>query len=178
MNIEEFLQSSEGTWISMRSTHTLSFQKFEDTISKIKISKLSINDSKIVDLLSRSSEISEKLVYAHEIEWSSDSNLGEEKEIKKEEKIVLITIPSSDNDGIMIRDNGYAEKIMACSNYKILSDEILFVSTNYLDTTSEEKIWFTSDNIRCRASTIKMRQSSGILQTSYTSEIRRLSSKK
>ena len=83
MNIDEFLLLSEGTWISMRSTHTLSFQKFEEGISTIKITSMSINDSKIVELLSRSPGISKEGNYAHEIKWAQDSNWGIEKEEEK-----------------------------------------------------------------------------------------------
>ena len=51
MNIEEFFLRSVGEWNSMRSGHSLAFQEFEEIRSKIKITPVNRNDSRVIELL-------------------------------------------------------------------------------------------------------------------------------
>ena len=46
--------------------------------------------------------------------------------------------------------------------------------TKYDQSIAEERIWFISENVRCRSSVLKTSEGSGILQTSFSSEVRRL----
>ncbi|NCY13111.1 MAG: phycobiliprotein lyase, partial [Synechococcaceae bacterium WB8_1A_041] len=46
--------------------------------------------------------------------------------------------------------------------------------TKYGQSIAEERIWFVSDNIRCRSSVLKTASGAGVLQTSFSSEVRRI----
>ena len=48
----------------------------------------------------------------------------------------------------------------------------MLLSTEYSQTIAEERIWFLNKNVRCRSSVIRTKKGSGILHTSFASEIR------
>ena len=175
MLIEQFVLRSEGEWKSMRSGHSLAFQQFEEIISTIKIKILEKTDPQVIDLAKSSGIAREKLVTPFLISWESESNWdnGNEDGLSNGSTI-LIPIPKSEKEGIIIRSLGYSEKIKATSKYNFLEDGTIVFLTNYTKTSAQERIWFISDNVRCRSSVLLSNNSSGILQTSYTSEIKRL----
>ena len=51
MEIEQFIAQSAGKWRSMRSTHSLAFQQFEQVISHISIQLLDTNQPDVLDIL-------------------------------------------------------------------------------------------------------------------------------
>ena len=48
--INQFIERSIGEWKSIRSTHTLAFQEFENSISKIHIKPINSKDKKVVEI--------------------------------------------------------------------------------------------------------------------------------
>ena len=48
--INQFIDKSIGEWKSIRSTHTLAFQEFENSTSKIYIKHLSSENKKVVEI--------------------------------------------------------------------------------------------------------------------------------
>ncbi len=176
MGIEDFISNSVGTWISMRTGHSLAFKHFEEVVSTLRINLLNKNDLRVNILLDKSEYSNRKANHPFEIIWESESD-WEQKENNTESKgsCVLIAISTSDNEGIFIRSQGYTEKILALSNYYFLDDGTIVITTDYEQTTAEERIWFASRNVRCRASIIRSLNTKGILQTSFASEIRKIS---
>ena len=87
---------------------------------------------------------------------------------------ILIPIKQSDSNGQLIRSVGYAEAEEAISTYQLLSDNTFVLETKYGQSIAEERIWFVSDNIRCRSSVLKTASGAGVLQTSFSSEVRRI----
>ena len=49
------------------------------------------------------------------------------------------------------------------------------LNTRYGQSIAEERIWFVSEHVRCRSSVLRTSEGSGVLQTSFASEVRRLS---
>ena len=78
MKIEEFFTKSEGEWISMRSSHSLAFKQFENVISQIKISSISLDDAEVLDLVNSYDKQNERHASPLLIEWESDSDWEEE----------------------------------------------------------------------------------------------------
>ena len=85
---------------------------------------------------------------------------------------LLIPIVSNNKNGVIIRSVGYSEKVTAISDFKFLEDGTLILSTKYNNSLAEERIWFISDSVRCRSSIVRERNSSGILQSSFSSELK------
>ncbi len=160
----------------MRSTHSLAFQQFEETISLITIKKINPSSIEVKQLLSNEKNISgTNGLLPFKMEWSLSSEYTDEKsEAERYGSCLLIPIPINKQEGRLIRSVGYAEKIQSISKYHFSSEGTLILETTYDQSIVEEKIWFISNNVRCRASIIKTSEGSGILQTSFSSEIRLL----
>ena len=178
MNIEQFVAQSEGEWRSMRSGHSLAFQYFEDVLSEIKIEKISKNDPRVKNLLesyNHSEALISSIISPFEMEWSAESDWepDDPTEVAKGSCIIL-PIPKGHSSGELLRSVGYAESETATSDYHFLEDGTFILTTQYEQSIAEERIWFASENVRCRSSILKTSAGSGILQTSFASEVRRI----
>ena len=175
MKIEDFFLKSVGEWNSMRSSHSLSFQEFEEIRSKIKIVQMKNNESKVVKLLKDYSKNTNEVKAAFLMSWEAKSEWDDEniKEDMSGESI-LIPLEVSQTEGKIIRSVGYTEAVQLISSYKLLNDGTLIIYSNYNQITTEERVWFLSNNLRSRSSVTRATNSLAILHTSYASEIRRL----
>ncbi len=171
IKIKEFINRSIGEWKSSRSTHTLAFNEFENTNSDISISFIAINDKRVEDLLVKF-EFNNKPAFAVSITWQSRSDWTDEVQVKKD-RTIIVFLPKDENSGILLRNKGYVELIHSHSDYRI-DNNFLTIKTTYNSTMSEEKLWFLSNNVRTRHSVIRSKDNDSIIQTSHTSEIRRL----
>lgn len=168
---EKFINQSIGEWKSIRSSHSLAFQEFENTNSNILIKQININNQVVQKLLDKF-QFDEEPLLAIEIAWHAISD-WEERE-SQEDKTVLVFLPKEEFSGLILRNKGYAESIQSYSEYFFEDKNKLTLKTIYSGSTSEEKIWFLSENIRARFSVIKEKINKSILQTSYSTEIRKI----
>ena len=172
ITIKEFIDKSIGEWKSIRSTHTLAFQEFENTNSSLIISYQNIESNEVLDIKNRL-KCSQDLSFAIKISWKSVSEWTTENK-SQESKTILIFIPRDEFKGTLIKDKGYAELIPSYSRYYIDETKTFNIKSEYNSTISEEKIWFLSENVRSRYSVIKNKVNNGILQTSHATEIRKI----
>lgn len=175
MKLNTFITRSLGRWRSMRSGHSLAFQQFEDVRSSVLIEPMNPQDPLVLQLLLEASVSSIETLLPFRMEWHAESDWepDDPSEVSAG-SCILVPVPSDDCKGIMLRSVGYAEPEQATSNYKFLDDDTLVLSTQYGQSIAEERIWFVSENVRCRSSVLRTSAGSGILQTSFASEIRRL----
>ena len=175
--INQFIDESIGEWKSIRSTHTLAFQEFENSTSKIYIKHINSKNKKVIEIF-KNYKLSLKLEnIAISIKWHATSD-WEENDISKGDETILIFLPMDDNSGIVLRNKGYTESFISSSNYFVDEQNNLHIKTIYKSTVSEERISFLSTNIRSRFSTIRNQENRSVIQTSHTSEIRNLASLK
>ena len=172
ITIKEFIDKSIGEWKSIRSTHTLAFQEFENTNSSLIISNQNIGSNEVLEIKNRFNS-SIDVSFAIKITWKSFSDWPTENK-SQESNTILIFVPKDEFTGILIKDKGYAEKIPSSSRYFMDGSNTFNIQTQYNSTISEEKIWFLSDNVRSRYSVIKNKINKGILQTSHATEIRKI----
>ena len=172
ITIKEFIDKSIGEWKSIRSTHTLAFQEFENTNSSLIISYQNIESDEVLDIKNRL-KCSQDLSFAIKISWKSVSEWTTENK-SQESKTILIFVPKDEFKGTLIKDKGYAELIPSYSRYYIDETKTFNIKSEYNSTISEEKIWFLSENVRSRYSVIKNKVNNGILQTSHATEIRKI----
>ena len=179
MTIEQFIAQSEGNWRSMRSGHSLAFQQFEEVLSKITIELIDVNDQEVNNLYqvhkqddgNRYTFIQPfKMTWSAESDWEPD----DPSEVSSG-TCIIIPLKEDDEKGLLIRSLGYAESQMAQSSYEFLSDGTFILKTHYEQSIAEERIWFVSENVRCRSSILKTSEGSGILQTSFASEVKKIS---
>jgi len=172
ITIKEFIHKSIGEWKSIRSTHTLAFQEFENTNSSLIISYQNIESDEVIDIKNRL-QCSQDLSFAIKISWKSVSEWTTENK-SQESKTILIFVPKDEFKGTLIKDKGYAELIPTTSRYYMDETKTFNIQSEYNSTISEEKIWFLSENVRSRYSVIKNKINNGILQTSHATEIRKI----
>ena len=87
---------------------------------------------------------------------------------------LMVPISINETSGHLLRSVGYAESEPAESFYQFLSDGTFLLTTQYEQSIAEERIWFVSEHVRCRSSVLRTSAGSGVLQTSFASEVRRL----
>ena len=172
ITIKEFIDKSIGEWKSIRSTHTLAFQEFENSNSELIISYQNLESEDVIKIKNRF-KLSEPVSFAINISWKSFSEWATEHK-SQESNTVLIFIPKDEYKGTLIKDKGYVEKIPSCSKYYMDENKTFNIHTEYNATISYEKIWFLSKNVRSRYSVIKNKINNGILQTSHATEIRKI----
>ena len=172
ITIEEFIDKSIGEWKSIRSTHTLAFQEFENTNSTLKISYQDIESEEVLEIKNRLN-FYHNISFAIKISWKSISEWSTENK-SEESNTILIFVPKDEYTGTLIKDKGYAEQIPSFSHYFMDLDKTFNIRSEYNATLSEEKIWFLSKNVRSRYSIIKNKINNGILQTSHATEIRKI----
>ena len=176
MNIEQFVAQSEGEWRSMRSGHSLAFQQFEDVLSEITIERIDKDHPDINQIITSSEIDKSKIVSPFKMEWTAESDWepDDPNEVSSG-SCIIIPIKTTDSSGKLFRSVGYAESESAESTYQFLSDGTFTLTTCYEQSIAEERIWFVSENVRCRSSVLRTSAGSGILQTSFASEVRRIS---
>ena len=175
--INQFIDESIGEWKSIRSTHTLAFQEFENSTSKIYIKHINSKNKKVIEIF-RNYKLSLNLEsIAISIKWKTISD-WEENDMSKGDETILIFLPKDDNSGIVLRNKGYTESFISSSNYFVDEKNNLHIKTIYNSTVSEERISFLSTHIRSRFSIIKDLENNSVIQTSHTSEIRNITNLK
>ena len=175
--INQFIDKSIGEWKSIRSTHTLAFQEFENSTSKIYIKHINSKNKKVVEIF-KNSKLSLNLEnIAISIKWQATSDWDDD-DISEGDETILIFIPKDKNSGIILRNKGYTESLISSSNYFVDELNNLNTQTIYKSTISEERISFLSTHIRSRFSTVRNQENKSVIQTSHTSEIRNLASLK
>ena len=178
MTIEQFIAQSEGSWRSMRSGHSLAFQQFEEVLSEVTIEKIDRNEDGVDNLyqnyIQKVGEV-HTFIQPFKMTWNAESDWepDDPSEVSSG-TCIIIPLKKDDESGLLIRSLGYAESQIAQSSYKFSNDGTLVMETRYEQSIAEERIWFVSENVRCRSSILKTSGGSGILQTSFASEVKRI----
>ncbi len=175
--INQFIDKSIGEWKSIRSTHTLAFQEFENSTSKIYIKNINLKNKKVIEIFKNYNLSLNLESIAISIKWQAISD-WEDDHMSEGDETILIFLPKDVNSGIVLRNKGYTESFISSSNYFVDEQNNLYIKTFYKSTVSEEKISFLSTHIRSRFSTIRNLENNAVIQTSHTSEIRNLASLK
>ena len=178
MTIEQFVARSSGKWRSMRSGHSLAFQQFEEVLSEVTIEEISKDDSAVKQLLESSLANKHNLdtiSSPFKMEWYAESDWepDDPSEVSSG-SCIIVPLVKDISSGTLIRSVGYAEAEAAISEYNFSNDGTFTLTTNYEQSIAEEKIWFVSENVRCRSSVLRTSAGSGVLQTSFASEVRRI----
>jgi phycoerythrin-associated linker protein len=175
--INQFIDKSIGEWKSIRSSHTLAFQEFENSTSKIYIKYINKKNKKVVEIFKNYKFSLNPESISISINWQVISD-WEDDDVLEGDKTILIFLPKDENSGIVLRNKGYTESFISSSNYLFDEQNNLHIKTFYKSTVSEERISFLSTHIRSRFSTIRNLENNSVIQTSHTSEIRNLASLK
>ncbi|MER3492133.1 MAG: phycobiliprotein lyase [Mastigocladus sp. ERB_26_2] len=169
MSIEEFFELSAGKWFSHRTSHHLAFKQSESGKSDIVIEMLAADHPEVIKLCEqyeidpKRASCGARVTWNGTMEWDEQDHKG---------STVLVPVPNEDNpnEGKLLREMGYAEKMPVAGSYKIGDDDALTLITEYETMWSEERLWFASPNLRMRVGVLK--RFGGFSMASFTSEIR------
>ena len=135
--INQFIDESIGEWKSIRSTHTLAFQEFENSTSNIYIKHINSKNKKVIEILKNYKLNLNLESIAISIKWQAISD-WEENDMSNGDETILIFLPKDDNSGIVLRNKGYTESFISSSNYFFDEQNNLQIKTIYKSKVSEE----------------------------------------
>ena len=129
--INQFIDKSIGEWKSIRSTHTLAFQEFENSTSKIFIKHINKKNKKVVEIFKNYKSSLNLESIAISINWQAISDLDND-DIREGDETILIFLPKDENSGIVLRNNRYLFL------HESLFIELLFAKMSYLSSLITE----------------------------------------
>ncbi len=167
MNIEEFFELSTGKWFAHRTSHVVAAKQMQEAKSEIVFEKLPVINPEIARICESCKINANSQITAVKVNWNDTTRLNQ----KNTGSVILLLVPdaSNANEGKLFRQVSNAEKPLT-GYYKLADDESLTLAVESENTTSEEKLWFASDNLRMRVSTLT--HSGNLNMSSFTTEIR------
>ena len=108
--INQFIDKSIGEWKSIRSTHTLTFQEFENSTSKIFIKHFNKKNKKVIEIFKNYKFSLNLESIAISINWQATSD-WDNNDIREGDETILIFLPKDENSGIVLRNKGYTESV-------------------------------------------------------------------
>jgi len=108
--INQFIDKSIGEWKSIRSTHSLAFQEFENSTSKIYIKHINKKNKKVVEIFKNYKFSLNLESIAISINWQAISD-WDNNDIREGDETILIFLPKDENSGIVLRNKGYTEPL-------------------------------------------------------------------
>ena len=135
--INQFIDKSIGEWKSIRSTHTLAFQEFENSTSKIYIKHINKKNKKVVEIFKNYKFSLNLESIAISINWQAISD-WDNNDIGEGDETILIFLPKDENSGIVLRNKGYTESFISSSNY-LLMNKIIYTLKLFINQQFPKK---------------------------------------
>ncbi|MEM6501383.1 MAG: phycobiliprotein lyase [Cyanobacteria bacterium P01_C01_bin.89] len=175
MDIQTFVAQSIGRWRSQRSGHNLAFQHFEEVRSVVDIAARAADDADVIELCKNNGVDPALATSPFFMKWDAESDWDEDE--KTTGSCLLVPVPDlkDTSRGQLLRSQGYAEKMPAVGEYRFTEEGMFVLVTPYEQAAAEERIWFATQNLRLRVSNILTSSGTGVLTTSFASEVRSLS---
>lgn len=171
MQIQEFLQLSSGKWFSQRTSYQLNPEKAENSKSEITINQLELQDPYLLTLCEEHRIDTQAVLGGIKSAWDNSVDWGKPK---AQGFSVLVVIPDTpENLGKILQKTNLSDQPSLSGYYTIGNDEALTMIIETPDLIIKERLWFPSENLRLRTCIIQSQQ--GWTQTSFYSEIRKLS---
>jgi CpeS-like protein len=150
MNIKEFFQHRAGTWNSQRTSHHLIIKKSESGQSLIEVAYLEANDPDVAALCEEQGFEPDQAFCGAKVTWNGSMD-WDKTEGEHQGSTVLVAIAENENQGKLLRQQGYAEKAPVVGRYTMSAEGVLSLITEYGTVFSEEKLWFPRPNLCMRA---------------------------
>lgn len=171
--IEHFVTRSLGTWTAQRSGHNLAFRHVEEVESEIRVAPVAAEDPQLMELLASNHVESSAMCCPFSVTWQGTSDWDENA--TSDGSCLLVPVPESDTTGRLLRSQGYTETIPAVGHYRFSDDGAFVLVTPYERASAEERVWFATDDLRLRVALMRTSSGRGVLQASFSSEIRQRS---
>ena len=168
--IADFVQRSLGTWQSKRSGHNLAFRHVEEIESTIEIAVEPTDSEELTAIIEKNEFQIQQICSPFRMRWQGTSDWDDDSETRGE--CLLVPVPLGSSHGKLLRSIGYTEEIPAVADYRIDDEGMFTLITPYQGSSAEERIWFATDDVRLRVSMMRTQSGRGLIQASFSSEIR------
>ncbi len=173
MDIQEFLELTAGNWFSQRTNYNLIEQKVANSKAEIGIEDLAEDATEVRELCAKHNINQTAKAIAFRISWDNSPDWGKPKQ--KGSTIMLIVPDVEDSQrGQFIRTSSGFGQSLAIGRYVFGEDLALTLIVEKDNFYAEERQWFAGENLRLRTSSTK--NANSITQTTFYSDIRRLTS--
>ncbi|MDB9314721.1 phycobiliprotein lyase [Spirulina sp. CS-785/01] len=163
MDIQTFFTQSEGRWFSQRTRYQITNPEADNSKSDITVELLPPNHERVTQLCKQYRVDPAQVWQGVKISWDTSADWSKPKQVGS---TVLVVLPEGDHTGKLLRDGA------GKGFYQISDDESVTLVVDAEGMYSEERLWFASENLRLRTTLVK--NSQGVVQTGFYSEIRRL----
>lgn len=174
MNVREFFELSAGKWFSQKTSQHLTLKQSEHGKSDLVIEILPSDDSQVTQLCQQAgvdpttSWGGVKYNWKGTIAWDNSSQTAPNQQ-GESIAIAISDSPESSTGKLFHTSTGNA-KSLQIAQYMMGDDDALTLVTTQGSTSSEERVWFESNNVRVR--TVITTQANGDSLASFYSEIR------
>jgi len=169
MDIEQFFAQCEGTWFSQRSFYQLETQQMDNGKADLTVARLAASEPSVAQLGDRAGIAASDLGGGLQMNW--DTAKQDWNRPQQAGSVLLAIAPEGGQTGRLARLVG---EEVAVGRYQIKADDSLILTVALPgDRQLEERLWFASENLRLRISTL--RAGSTYQAVTFYSEIRRLS---
>jgi len=171
MDINEFLQKSEGKWFSQRTYYDLTQQTSQDSKSEITIELLPATDAAVARLCQQAGFNPEdscggaRIGWDNSVDWDAPAQRGQTV-------VAAVPSPQQPQTGQLVQQPSGDGQTPLVACYEIAADESLTLTAEAGETYSQERLWFAHPNLRLRT---VLQGSQSVSRTAFYSEIGRVS---
>jgi CpeS-like protein len=174
MNVREFFELSAGKWFSQKTSQHLTLKQSEQGKSDLVIEILPPDNPQAIALCQKSgidpSQIwgGVKYTWKGTVAWDTQPQSSTNRQ--GESIAIAIADANAANTGKLIHATSGDAGAPRFARYALGDDEALTLITEDENISSEERVWFESNNVRLRTTIVT--QPSGESLASFYSEIR------
>lgn len=173
MDIKAFLNLCTGNWFSQRTNYNLGEEKTESSKADLSITMISPEEDQITQLCQQHRIDPQQSLGGLQYSWDNSVDWGKPKQ-QGSSLMVFIEDTEDATTGKLLTDARLKPGMKSEGTYILGRDEALTLIIDTEDVRVEERLWFASDNLRLRTNVIK--NATGIVHTTFYSEIRKFNS--
>ena len=172
MNIQTFFEQFAGDWFSQKTNYNLIENNVDNSKANVTIKLLPANDPEVVELSQKYNLNQDLSLGAIASNWDNSPDWGKPKQ-QGSSLMLIFTDADDNNTGKVVRVVN-PNKIVT-GKYVLAEDQSLTFSIDDNGQSMEERVTFSSDNLRIRNCISK--EGEKVTQTTFYSEIRRVVAK-
>ncbi|MGK7913007.1 MAG: phycobiliprotein lyase [Synechococcus sp.] len=175
MTLEEFLQQSEGDWLSQRTNHDVADSRYASGRCTIAVEVLSASSFELATICQQHDIEPASTAGGLKYVWTGrlDGDKGD-----RTETTISVFIPDGGiaATGKLVRtSHSVGQFHTSTGQYSLGSDDALTMNASSDSGAFKERTWFASENLRIRSTIVET--ADGFSAASLSSDIRKLSPK-
>ncbi len=166
MDIQEFFQQSSGKWSSIKSSHHVDNTTQQSGKSTIEMSLLEASEPTVVALCQKQGVNPKTVLCGAKVQWDGFI----EGETKNQKGSLLMVAAGDATAGKLYRSTGNFGIAVPVATFSFAEGNEITLTTTAENTTTVERIWFESENVRLRHT--KTHRADGSSSIAFCSEVR------